>query len=205
MMIKVTKKINIAVFAVIFLIGMNGCGNDKTENKEMDSSDAITSTKEPKSNIIDKKELPEESYGTIKDGVYTATGGALQMSVPETWQVSEKNTTILVAGNEEDTKDCVTIHVAEKDDGFKKYKQEDFEEAYNKLFDNLEFEEFEQTQIGNLDAIYMKYSCSKDSTDLTEHQYMLNGDSTYLISFTDVSGELEKEIENCMDSVVICK
>lgn len=200
MMIKITKKINIMVLTVILFVGLTACGKEET-----DTSDTITSTKEPEKNIIEKKKLSEESYGTIKDGIYTATGGAMQMSVPDTWEVSEEDATILVAGKEEDTKDCVIIHIAEKDNEFKNYKQEDFEEAYNILFDNLEFEEFKQTKFANLEAIYMKYSCSKDNTDITEYQYMLNGDSTYLISFTDVSGELEKEIKTCMDSIVICK
>lgn len=205
-MIKKIRRINFAVLTATIFIGITGCGNDKLENKEMESSKTLkTVNKKSEKDIVDKKELPEESYGTINDNIYTATGGALQMSIPDTWRVSDEDATILIAGKEEDTKDCVTIHVAEKDNNFHSYHQEDFENVYNQMFDNLEFEEFKQIKFANLEAIYMKYSCSKDSTDLIEHQYMFNGDYTYLISFTDVSGKLEKEIQTCMDSVVICK
>lgn len=202
MMIKSRKK-NLTILLVMLMIGMTGCGNSKKEPEVQNT--AITATEEPVNQMVDKKELPEESHGTINEGVYTATQGALQMKVPENWRVSKEDATILIAGKEEDTKDCVTIHVAEKDSGFGDYKQEDFEKAYNGLFDNLEFEEFQQTKVGNLDAIYMKYTCSKDSTDITEYQYMLDGEQSYLISFTDVSGELAKEIEACMESIVICR
>lgn len=200
-----TRKINIAVFAVMFFIGITGCGNSKGGNKEAETFNKNLSNQETEKNIVEKKTLSKESYGTIKNGIYTATQGALQMAVPDTWNVSKEDAAILVAGKEEETKDCVIIHVAEKDDKFKKYKQKDFEEAYNQMFDNIEFEEFKHTKVGNLDAIYMKYTCSKDNMDIVEYQYMLNGENTYLISFTDVSGELEKEIEKCMDSIVICK
>lgn len=198
------RKINIAVLAVMFFIGIAGCGNSKGKNKE-ETFNKNLANQETEKNIVKKMELPEDSFGTITNGIYTATQGALQMVVPDTWNVSKEDAAILVAGKEEETKDCVIIHVAEKDDKFKEYKQKDFEEAYNQMFDNLEFEEFKQTKIGNLEAIYMKYTCSKDSMDIVEYQYMLNGESTYLISFTDVSGELEKEIDKCMDSIVICK
>lgn len=199
------RKINIAVLAVMFFIGMTGCGNSKGENKKEENFKEITVNQESEKNIVKKMELPENSFGTITNGIYTATQGALQMAVPDTWNVSKEDAAILVAGKEEETKDCVIIHVAEKDDKFKEYKQKDFEEAYNQMFDNLEFEEFKQTKIGNLEAIYMKYTCSKDSMDIVEYQYMLNGENTYLISFTDVSGKLGKEIDKCMDSIVICK
>ncbi|MCI8408834.1 MAG: hypothetical protein HFJ09_06130 [Lachnospiraceae bacterium] len=200
-----TARMNIVIFVAIFIIGMAGCGNNKRENKDLETFNNTNSLKkETEKNIVEKKDLPQDSYGTIKNGIYTATQGALQMTVPDTWNVSKEDATILVAGKE-DSKDCVIIHVTEKDQKFKNYKQKDFEEAYNKLFDNLEFEEFKQTKVGNLEAIYMKYTCSKDSMDIVEYQYMLNGENTYLISFTDVSGELEKEIEKCMDSIVICK
>lgn len=206
MIAKIIKQINIAWLVLILFIGMTGCENDKEKNTKTETPAATTSaTGEPDKNIIEKKKLPENSYGTIKDGVYTATQGALQMSVPNTWGVSEEDATILVAGTEEDTKDCVTIHVTEKDNQFNYYKQEDFEKAYEELFDNLEFEEFQHTKIGNLNAIYIKYVCSKDNTDIVQYQYMLDGESTYLIGFTDVSGELEKEIQTCMDSLVICR
>ncbi|MBQ3601471.1 MAG: hypothetical protein II992_09785 [Lachnospiraceae bacterium] len=194
----ISRRIGGFTLFALLLVGGYGCSKEGANEKGNDSKVA-------KSLEIVDKDLPEESYGTIANGVYTATGGALQITVPNDWTVSEEDATVLVAGNEKDIKDCVSVQYAEKYENFKNYKQADFEEHYNSIFDNFTMDKFEYTKIADLDAIYMEYSFSKDDSDVKVYYYMIDGDYSYMISFNDISGELKDEISACMDSIELCK
>ena len=184
----------VGLFALL-LTSVYGCGDAKEEEKQVESPVPT----------MEQRILPEDSFGTIENGVYTATAGALQMTVPENWTVSEADKTILVAGKEEDSKDCVSVQLSEPDQKFESYKKEDFEEYYNTIFDNFSITDFQRVQVAGLDAIYLEYKFSKDDADIRGYQYMINGTYTYMLGFTDVSGEMKKDIPAIIESIEICK
>lgn len=182
----------IAVFA------LEGCGGQK-------DTDTANKTEEKTVATIQVVDLPEESYLTLKDGVYTATGGALQLSVPEGWVVSEEDPTLLLPGKEDETKDFVSVQVADKEEDFSKYTKESFEQYYNSIFDNYKAVSFTETTVEGLPAYCLQYEFSKDDSDITGYEYLIDGNYTYMIGFTDVSGTLKEEMDNILDSVIICK
>lgn len=182
------------LFVTIF--ALEGCkGQKETAKKTEDKPNAT----------IQVMDLPEESYLTLEDGVYTATGGALQLSVPEGWIVSEEDPTLLLPGEGEEIKDFVSVQVADKEESFSKYTKESFEEYYNSIFDNYKAVNFTETTVQGLPAYCLEYEFSKDDSDITGYEYLIDGNYTYMIGFTDVSGELKQEMQNILESIVICK
>lgn len=198
---KSMKKRQVLITGVILLAGvsLSGC-SQKAETKTEKENVIVTAA--PTINVVS---LPEDSYGTIKDGVYTSTGGAVRINVPDSWNVSKENATVLVAGKEEETKDCVSIQFSEKDEKFKDYKKEDFATYYDQHLDNFNLVKFEYTTVAGLDALYLEYTFSQDDSDITGYQYIIDGNYSYTIVFTDVSGKLKDDMQEILDSMVICK
>lgn len=190
------QKIFILGIAMLCFAGVCGCNEDAEEVAEQTAAPVET---------VKERMIPEESYGTIENGVYTATAGALQMQVPTDWSVSEEDHTILVAGKEEESKDCVSVQLSEPDAKFDQYVKEDFEEHYNTVFDNFNMTDFKRIEVAGLDAIYMEYKFSKDDADIIGYQYMIDGTYTYMLGFTDVSGEMKEVIPSIVESIEICK
>lgn len=195
------KKKQVLITSMLLLAGISLCGcNHKSESDTKKENITATSA-----TTIKEISLPVDSYGTIKDGVYTSTGGAIQINVPDSWNVSKENATVLVAGKEEETKDCVSIQFSEKDEKFKDYKKEDFATYYDQHLDNFNLVKFEYTTVAGLDALYLEYTFSQDDSDITGYQYIIDGNYSYTIVFTDVSGKLKDDMQKILDSMVICK
>ena len=108
------KKRILAGMIFALTITVNGCQSNQSAKKTAET----TASPIPTVAVVD---LPEDSYTTLKDNVYTATGGALQVTVPEDWTISDEDATVLVAGKEEDTKDCLTVQISQKDSKFSEY------------------------------------------------------------------------------------
>lgn len=184
--------------AILMAVTLCACGGSNEEKSKG------TATSEPKKQI-ETVNIPEEKYATLENGVYTSTGGAVQITVPENWTISDEDAKVLVAGKEEETKDCVTVQYTEKDAHFSEYKIEDFENYYNSIFDNYKAISLEETKIADLDAVCLEYTFSTDTADVTGYEYFIDGNYTYMIGFIDVSGELKEQIEDILATVTICK
>ena len=184
-----------AIFMVVSLCACGGSDGKTVEKTVTKIPEQQTST----------TEIPEEIPAMLKNGLYTSTGGAIQITVPKDWTISEEDATVLVAGKEEDTKDCVTVQYTEKDERFSEYTVEDFETYYNSILDNYKAVSLETTKIADLDAVCLEYTFSTETADVTGYEYFIDGNYTYMIGFIDVSGELKEQIEDILDTVTICK
>ena len=192
------KKRILAGMIFALTITVNGCQSNQDAKKTAET----TASPIPTVAVVD---LPEDSYTTLKDNVYTATGGALQVTVPEDWTISDEDATVLVAGKEEDTKDCLTVQISQKDSKFSEYTVEDFEKIYSKTLNNYEAESYEKTTVGGLEAGCLAYSFSTDTEDVQGYEYFIDGNYTYVLNFTDVSGNLKDKIPEILKQVKICK
>lgn len=192
------KKRILAGMIFALTITINGCQSNQSAKKTAET----TASPIPTVAVVD---LPEDSYTTLKDNVYTATGGALQVTVPEDWTISDEDATVLVAGKEEDTKDCLTVQISQKDSKFSEYTVEDFEKIYSKTLNNYEAESYEKTTVGGLEAGCLTYSFSTDAEDVQGYEYFIDGNYTYVLNFTDVSGNLKDKIPEILKQVKICK
>lgn len=192
------KKRILAGMIFALTITVNGCQSNQSAKKTAET----TASPLPTVAVVD---LPEDSYTTLKDNVYTATGGALQVTVPEDWTISDEDATVLVAGKEEDTKDCLTVQISQKDNKFSEYTVEDFEKIYSKTLNNYEAESYEKTTVGGLEAGCLTYSFSTDTEDVQGYEYFIDGNYTYVLNFTDVSGNLKDKIPEILKQVKICK
>lgn len=189
------NKTVIAGISLVLALAVCGCTMSKKDAAQKPAqTEKVQLTSELES-------LPEESYLTLKNGVYTATGGALQMTVPKDFRISEEDATILVAGK--DTKDFVSVQVAPKDTNFSSYDKDSFDTYYNRIFDNYQARKYTKTTIQGLPAACLEYTFSKDDSDITAYEYIMDGDCIYLICFTDVSGALKEEIPDILDSIKI--
>lgn len=184
-----------AILMAVILCACGGSDGGKSRESATDAPEQQAET----------VEVSEESYATLEKGVYTSTGGALQITVPEDWTISGDDATVLVAGQEEDTKDCVTVQYTEKDAHFSKYTVEDFETYYNSILDNYKAVSLEKTKIADLDAVCLEYTFSTETADVTGYEYFIDGDHTYMIGFIDVSGELKEQIPGILDTVTVCE
>ena len=150
-------------------------------------------------------DLPEESYLTLKNGVYTATGGAVQITVSDDWKINEDDSSILECKAKDREKDFISVNVTAKDLAFADCSKKSFEAYYNKIFDNYKTVQYKRTTVQGLPAIYFCYSYSKDSTDVIAYQYLIDGSMTYMICFTDASGKLVEEKNAMLEKLHICK
>ena len=176
------------------------CGG-KTESPN-NTTAPVTET--PKA-TVEVVELPESSYTTLKDGVYTSIDGVLQVTVPEHWSVSKEDAKVLLAGTEEDTKDCLTVLYSDKEEGFADYEVSDFEKHYSQSLDNYVATSYTRTTVAGQEAGCLEYTFSTETADVTGYEYFIDGNYTYILSFIDVTGELKDQIPDILESVKLCK
>lgn len=187
--------IRMASAMLVLTFAMTACGEEKEEPK---------ATPKP-TEAIQLIDIPEEDYTTLKNGVYTSTNGAVQVKVPESWKLSKDSAMVLVAGKEEDTKDCLTVEVTKKDDKFEAYTTKDFQDTYDQLLDNYKAVSYEDTKVAGLPAKCLTYTFSTDNADVTGYEYFVDGNYTYILSFIDVSGKLKDQIPGIIEETTICK
>lgn len=198
---KIDRKKILVMLALV--IAISGCGGGK---KEADSNKTdVEATADTGAENGHKKVLAENTYATLQDGLYTATGGALQFTVGDDWSISEEDATVLVYGDPKKSKDCLSVQYTDKDEEFANYSLEDFEKYYGSIFDNYQGVSYEKSKVAGLDAGCLEYTFSTDVADVTAYQYFIDGEDTYLLTFMDVSGKLKDQVATILESVEIPK
>ena len=183
------------------VIAISGCGGGKkaADSKKTD----VEATANIETENDDKKVLADNTYATLQDGVYTATGGALQFKVSDDWSLSEEDATVLVYGDPKNSKDCLAVQYTDKDEEFANYSLEDFDKYYGSIFDNYQGVSYEKAKVAGLNAGCLEYTFSTDVADVTAYQYFIDGEDTYLLTFMDVSGKLKDQVATVLESVEI--
>lgn len=211
------KQCMIAVCTAGFLIGITGCSKN-TENAQVKTTGVVTEgaveatvsvTTESAviGSTLTKKIVNEGLYNTITDGIYTSENGEMQMQVPKNWKTIENDKSILIVPDtEEAIADNLHVQIADKDVNFASYTEATFKKSFEEKFGEISFEKFEKTTIVGLPAIKMVYKITQDSVETTEYQYMIDGNRTIIITYTNVNDLLtEDELETCINSIQILK
>lgn len=206
-----------AIGIAALVIGVTGCSSK--ENVQPEATSAVTAgaaentatenaakTTEAASTATPKV-IDEKMYNTITDGIYTSENGEIQMRVPEGWKTIENDENTLIIPDKEDSiTDNLHVQIAEKDENFSSYTKETFQKSFEKKFGEISFEKFEKTAIVGVPAIKIVYKIKNDDVETTEYQYMLDGNQTIIITYTNVSDLLsEEDLETYIDSVQILK
>lgn len=207
-----------AVAIAALVIGVTGCSNK--ENIQQESTSAVTASTVTTSAITENavkvteaastattKAVDEKMYNTITDGVYTSENGEIQMQVPKEWKIIENDENTLIIPDKGDAiADNLHVQIAEKDENFSSYTKETFQKSFEKKFGEISFEQFEKTAIKGVPAIKIVYKITQDNVETTEYQYMLDGNQTIIITYTNVNDLLsEEELETYIDSIQILK
>lgn len=206
-----------AIGIATLVIGVTGCSSK--ENVQPEATSAVTTsaaentttenaakTTEAASTATPKV-IDEKMYNTITDGIYTSENGEIQMRVPEGWKTIENDENTLIIPDKEDSiTDNLHVQIAEKDENFSSYTKETFQKSFEKKFGEISFEQFEKTAIKGVPAIKIVYKITQDNVETTEYQYMLDGNQTIIITYTNVNDLLsEEELETYIDSIQILK
>lgn len=204
------KQWRIIVCAASLLLAATGC-NKAIENKNLKSTvsqSAIAATvKSATEGAVDGKVIDKSVYNTVTEGIYTSSNGEMQIKIPKGWKAVENNgSTLIVPEDEESIADNIHVQVTDKDDKFASYTQETFEKSFEEKFGKVTFEDFENMTLLNLPAIKMVYSITQDDVEAVEYQYMIDGNYTFIITYTNVNDLLsEEELKDCLNSIVILK
>ena len=216
------KQYVIAIGIAALVIGVTGCSSKENVQPEATSAvitsavttSAVTAgetenaakTTEAAS-MATPKTIDEKMYNTITDGIYISEHGEIQMQVPEGWKIIENDENTLIIPDKGDSiTDNLHVQIAEKDENFSSYTKETFQKSFEKKFGEITFEEFEKTAIVGVPAIKIIYKIKNDDVETTEYQYMLDGNQTIIITYTNVRDLLsEEELETYIDSIQILK
>lgn len=192
----------IAICTVSLIVGMTGCNKD-TKTKQTEPTAAVTASVVPEKTI----EVDKEAYNTIKDGIYTSENGEIQIKVPKDWKTIENDgSTLIVPDTEDAILDNIHVQIASKDENFASYTQTTFEESFKEKFGEVTFEKFENMTVAGLPAIKMIYKITQGSVETTEYQYMIDGNSTFIITYTNVNDLLtEEEVKTCINSLQVLR
>lgn len=200
----------ITIFIVGLLIGAEGCQNN-VGNTDIPASAVVTEN--PVETMISattgsaliEHTVGEELYNTITDGVYTSEKGEIQIQVPKGWKTIENNKSVLIVPDIEDViTDNLHVQIADKDENFASYAEPAFQKSFEEKFDEISFEKFEKITVIGLPAIKMVYKITQNNVEITEYQYMIDGNQTIIITYTNVNNLLtEEEFDACVNSIQI--
>lgn len=130
--------------------------------------------------------------GLQEDGTYIGEGYTCKM--PEGWRLLEEDSsqvTFVPENYPEESVDMVSVQLTEKDPAFDSYTQQDFEEAAEEEYAELDafaFLGFEKGSFQTYNMYTLRYSLTKDDTPMEFQQYLIDApEKTVSILFTEVN------------------
>lgn len=130
--------------------------------------------------------------GLQEDGTYIGEGYTCKM--PEGWRLLEEDSsqvTFVPENYPEESVDMVSVQLTEKDPAFDSYTQQDFEEAAEEEYAELDafaFLGFEKGLFQTYNMYTLRYSLTKDDTPMEFQQYLIDApEKTVSILFTEVN------------------
>lgn len=193
------KDIYMKKYLTILLLGcilltLPACGG-KEENNDISSSVSLS---EPSSG----EDVSEISNLQI-DGTYNGEG--YHITAPRNWKLqSEQDVVLLVSPDYPDKQDCITIVKTAKDQQFDKMTEETYKMGLEAMFDDVQIQNFEKTEIDGCNAFRMSYTSSMNGVSQLIHQVIVDGKEE-VFNFTLISeaGDASEWIEACEQSIQI--
>ena len=179
----------ISVLALTFLFA--GCKDGDTDNNIIDEVSKIFE----KDDTSEPEEDNDERY----------TFDHITIELPEGFTMRElSGVPIAVCPGYPDPSDNITFTQTGADN-INNYNKSVFEEAYKQTFEGFkEITSYEVIKVDGVDSIRMMYVISMNGMDMTQTQVFIFGKTfTDIVSFTSVSGNFDKEFEDCLASVKV--
>ena len=125
--------------------------------------------------------------GLQEDGTYIGEGYTCKM--PEGWRLLEEDSsqvTFVPENYPEESVDMVSVQLTEKDPAFDSYTQQDFEEAAEEEY--AELDAIAKGSFLTYNMYTLRYSLTKDDTPMEFQQYLIDApEKTVSILFTEVN------------------
>ena len=179
----------ISVLALTFLFA--GCKDGDADNNIIDEVSKIFE----KDDTSEPEEDNDERY----------TFDHITIELPEGFTMRElSGVPIAVCPGYPDPSDNITFTQTGADN-INNYNKSVFEEAYKQTFEGFkEITSYEVIKVDGVDSIRMMYVISMNGMDMTQTQVFIFGKTfTDIVSFTSVSGNFDKEFEDCLASVKV--
>ena len=182
--------------------GESGVSSSASSSSSQASSTASSASSSPSASSSEEASEASEAgspsvssqgkAGLQEDGTYIGEGYTCKM--PEGWRLLEEvssQVTFVPENYPEESVDMVSIQLTEKDPAFDSYTQQDFEEAAEEEYAELDafaFLEFEKGSFETYDMYTLRYSLRKDDTPMEFQQYLIDApEKTVSVLFTEVN------------------
>ncbi|MFR8001903.1 MAG: hypothetical protein ACLU62_03185 [Hydrogeniiclostridium sp.] len=182
--------------------GESGVSSSASSSSSQASSTASSASSSPSASSSEEASEASEAgspsvssqgkAGLQEDGTYIGEGYTCKM--PEGWRLLEEvssQVTFVPENYPEESVDMVSIQLTEKDPAFDSYTQQDFEEAAEEEYAELDafaFLEFEKGSFETYDMYTLRYSLTKDDTPMEFQQYLIDApEKTVSVLFTEVN------------------
>ncbi len=154
--------------------------------------------------------VSEEDFGSIQNNMYISERGEFRMTVPSGWKLAEQSdetdTVMIVPAGYPEEPDYISVVVSGKDETFEDYSREMFEELYSFLFPNTVILEFSKITVAGLPAVRLVYLVPYEEIYLKQYQYMIDGDYTFSVTFTEVGEtDLSDMAARCVENFTVLR
>ena len=182
------KRRMVALFLVLTLaLSAMACGGSKESSNRPAKREASTN-------------------GTIVDNMYLSKDGKVLFKTPADYKTMDSTAGELVVHKDyPTTTDNINVTSEKSGAKFEDFKKEDLEKVYASMFDEVKTNVFEKVKVDGNDAYKVGFQIKYSGIAMTMYQYIINADSIYTVTYTDVTGGLKGIMENAEKDIFIYK
>ncbi len=193
--------VGLTLVTVLLIFFLRGNGRKLDDEPALMTTPTPTWTESPETPAPEGTPFPSSEFGSVDGTVYHARDDVFQMNIPAGWRlITYENTAKIVPRDYPEDPDNITVVISAKDPNFETHERTTFENTYALLYQEFQLQEFEKVTVGEAPAIRMVYTIRHDGKKKKQYQYVIDGDQTYTLTFTEVNWKMADHIESCIAS-----